>query len=107
MYCAHYHDCNVMKKHCCSFKSDVGVQTDFSDKQHRPRRKITIVDSDRYIRKSEKTKEKNIDKYDNVDSLILFDISIKNYDRFSYIDESVSEARAISDELCRNTFNIL
>ena len=58
MYCAHYHDCNVMKKHCCSFKSDVGVQRDFSDKQHCPRRKITIDESDRYIPKSEKTKEK-------------------------------------------------
>ena len=29
MYRVHYHDCNVMKKHCCScsLKSDVGVQT--------------------------------------------------------------------------------
>ena len=41
MYCVHYHNCvhhhncNVVKKHCCSCSllSDVGVQTDFSDKQ--------------------------------------------------------------------------
>ena len=29
MYCAQYHDCNVMEKHCCSHESDVGTQTIF------------------------------------------------------------------------------
>ena len=47
MYSVYYHDCNVMKKHCCScnnhdlvccmsklsLKSVVGVQTNFSKKQ--------------------------------------------------------------------------
>ena len=51
MYCVHYHDCNVMRKHCCSLKSDVGVQTDFSHKQHQPRKKITIPKSAKNKRK--------------------------------------------------------
>ena len=39
MYCIHHHDCKVMNKQYCSctsklsLKSDVGVQTNFSDKQ--------------------------------------------------------------------------
>ena len=47
MYSVYYHDCNVMKKHCCScnnhdlvcfmsnlsLKSDVDVQTTFPEKQ--------------------------------------------------------------------------
>ena len=85
MYCVHYRNCNVMKKHCCScnnhdivccsLKSDVGVQTDISDKQT------------------------NIHK--NIDPNILIELSGKYYSGWYNGDQSIAEAKAILGELRR------
>ena len=86
MYCVHYHNCNVMEKHCCScnnhdivccsLKSDVGVQTDFSDKQ--------------------------TNNYRNMDPNILIDLFRKYYSGCYYNGEqSIAEAEAILRELRR------
>ena len=88
MYCVqkriYYHDCNVMKKHCCScdlvccmsklsLKSDVGVQTNFSDKQT------------------------NI--YKNIDPNILIELFGKYYSGCYNGEQSIVEAEAILGEL--------
>ena len=67
-----------------SLKLNVDIQKDFSNKPKRTGRKITIDNSVRYIRKSERTKEKNIDKYKNIDPNVLLEIYRKNYsDRYN------------------------
>ena len=75
MYCVHYHDCNVMKKHCCSLKPDVGVQTNFSDKQT------------------------NI--YKKIDPNILVELFGKNYSGCYSGDPSITEVKAILGDFGR------
>ena len=59
--------CNNHDLTCCmsklSLKSDVNIQTNFSDRQDCSRRKITVDNSVRCIPKSEQTKRKNIDEH--------------------------------------------
>ena len=77
MYCVHYHKCNVVKKHCCSCfpKSNVGVQTVFSDKQ--------------------------TNNYKNIDPNILIDLFRKHYSGWYNADQSIAEAEAILGEVRR------
>ena len=79
MYCVYYHDCNVMKKHCCmsklSLKSDVGVQTNFSDKQ--------------------------TNNYKDIDPNILIELFGKYYSGCYNDEQSIAEAEAILGELLR------
>ena len=71
--CCNNHDLTCCK--CKLFpKSDVDIQTDFSDKRDCPRRKITVDNSVRYIPKSEQTKQKNIEKQKNVGPHISLEI---------------------------------
>ena len=87
MYYVHYQKCNDMKKHycicnnrdlvCCmsklSLKSDVGVQTNFSDKKP--------------------------NNHKNIDRPILTDLFIKNYSGCYNSDQPIAEAEAILGEL--------
>ena len=64
-----------MKKHSCSLKSDVGVQTDFSDKQ--------------------------TNKYKNIDPNILIELFGKYYSGCYNGDQSIADAEAILEKLGR------
>ena len=66
-----------MKKHCCScsLKSDIGVQTDSSDKQ--------------------------TNNYKDIDPLILMELFRKYYSGCYNGDQSIAEAEAILGELRR------
>ena len=77
MYCDYHHDCNVMKKHCCrcSLKLDVGIQTDFPDKQ--------------------------TNNYKDIDPNILIDLFRKYYSDWYNGRQSIAEAEAILGELRR------
>ena len=77
MYCFQYHNCNIVKKHCCScsFKSDVGVQTDFSDKQ--------------------------TTNYKDINPNILIELFRKYYSGWYNGEQSIAEAAAILGELRR------
>ena len=63
------------KKHCCSLKSDVGVQTDFSDKQS--------------------------NNYKDIDPIILLDLFGKYYSGCYNGNQSIAEAEAILGEIIR------
>ena len=90
----YYHD-NVMKKHCCGCKnlelvfyinrlpskSDVGVQTDFSEKQTNSR--------------------KQTKNYKNIDPNILIELFGKYYSGCCNSDQSIAEAEAILGKLRR------
>ena len=102
------HNINVMKKRCCScdndithcnnpdltcsmnklsFNSNDHIKTDFSNVKNIP--------------KNEQTKEKNIDKYKNIDPDVLLSKFRKLYTG-NYCDiESITEAKAMLRELCR------
>ena len=77
MYWIDYHNCNIVKKHCCScsFKSDVGVQTDFSDKQ--------------------------TNNYKDIDPNILIELFRMYYSGCYNGDQSIAEAEVILGELRR------
>ena len=100
------HYINVMKKSCnndithcdnhdltCSMnklflKSNDCLKTDFSN--------VKIIP------KNEQTKEKNIDKFENIDPDILLVKFRKLYTGNYHDSESISEVKAMLHELCRN-----
>ena len=93
--------CNNCDLACCisklSLKPDDNTQIDFSGKQNHTRRKITIDNSVRYVPRSEQTKEKDIDRYKNVDPSILLKLFLKKH-----LDvEWIREAKLVLDELRR------
>ena len=116
------HNINVMKKHCCScnndithsnnhdltcsmsklfLKSDVDIETGFSDKQDCSRRKIIIDSSVRYNPKSEQAEEKNIDNYKNTAPHILLDLFRRKHGAGYFDSESIVDGLAILNELRR------
>ena len=64
-----------MKKHCCFFKSDVGVQTNFSDKQ--------------------------TNNYKDIDPNTLIELFRKYFSGWYNGEQSIAEAEAILGEIRR------
>ena len=81
----HCCSCNNHDHVCCisklSLKSDVGIQTDFSDKQVSSRKQTT--------------------NYKNIDPNILIELFGKYYSGWYNGDQSIAEAAAILGELRR------
>ena len=84
-----------------SLKSNVERQTNFPNKQNCTGRKTTIDNSARYIPQSEQTKEKNIDKYKNINPNFLIENYRKTYSGPYNDKESNVEVKAILAELYR------
>ena len=110
---------NVNKKRCCScdtvirqdnnhnitccldqlsIKSDDNITIDFSDKQ---KTKITLDNLVRSVSKGKQTKEKNIDKYKNIDPMTLLKLFMKNFSWNCADDESFEDAKSLLKELQR------
>ena len=81
----HCCSCNNLDLVCCksklSLKSDVGVQTDFSEKQISSR--------------------KQTNNYENIDPIILINLFGKNYSGCYNGDQSIAKTEAILGELGR------
>ena len=96
--------CNNHDLTCCmsrlSLKSGDKPQIVFSGNQNRTRKK-TDECSVKFIQKSEQAKEKNFDKYINIDPDILI-VKFRMFYTGNYCDsESIAEAKAIIREIRR------
>ena len=96
------HNNNVMKKRCCSCDNNnltcsmnkLSLKSDDSIK-------TTIDNLVKSVSEEKQIKEKNIDKYENIDYMTLMRIFMKNFSWNCTDDESFKDAKSLLKELQR------
>ena len=107
------HISKINKKRCCSCDTVITQDNNHnitccldkislnSDNQKTTKTKITIDNLVRSVSKDKQTKEKNIDKYKNDDSMTLMRLFLTNFSWNCTDDESFEDAKSLLKELQR------